>query len=143
MGRLGDDSLQVPLAYRLKQIDSTARQVIHKQHRGLHDLFEQTLPLDQRQTPQILAILPQLIERIEVLGRPPAHQIVKPRATILAQVDDLAIQDYLARQGLADGGRQLRERLEFVVIAGNEAAAAAGYMRERAEAVVFQLEDKV
>jgi hypothetical protein len=68
--RLGDDSLQVLLAYRLKQIYSIAHQVIHKQHRGLDDLFEQTLPLDQRQSPQILAIIPQQIERIEVLGAP-------------------------------------------------------------------------
>ena len=97
----------------------------------------------QRQTTQILAILPQQIERIEVLRRPSTHQIVKPRAAILAQVDDLAIENELPREGLADGGRELRERREFVVVAGNEAAAAGAHMRERAEAVVFQLEDKV
>jgi len=107
---------------------------------GLHDLFEQTLPLDQRQTPQILAILPQQIERIEVLRRPPAR-FVKPRAAILAQVDDLAVQHSLARQGLASGGAEFWERRELVVVAGTEEAATAIYICEGAEAVVLQLED--
>jgi hypothetical protein len=92
--------------------------------------------------PPIPAIGPQQIERIEILGRSPAHEIVKPRAAVRAQIDDLAIEDELAMERLADGGAELRERRELVVVAENEASPIVLYMRERAEAVVLQLEDK-
>ena len=94
--------------------------------------------------PEILAVNEEHVERDEVRPLTPEQQPIEQRAAIGRQTYDLAVEHAGHRtDGVRDLVEQHRVLLVDVPAAGHERAAVALDVRERAEAVVLQLEQPV
>ena len=107
-----------------------------------HDTQQPALALDQRQADEIFASDAQYIERIEVWPLAPKEQLVEVRAAIRLQTANLPVE-HGGPDRVRDLLREPRLLLECVAITGDELAAMAAHMRERAEPVHLRLEDPI
>ena len=112
--------------------------------RPRNELVELPLPLDQRPAAQVLVFVGEQVEGGEERPFASEQQIVKVGPAIGTQADDFPVQDgAVGLYAVSDFLGQQAELREDVAAARHERAAMALDMRERAEAVVLQLEQPV
>lgn len=142
-----DDPLQIIRAHRRKQLGAAAYDVIVVDQPRVyprHDGSQSPLPFEQRAFSQILAVDREHVERHEVRPVPAEEQAVEHRAAIGRQANDLSIEHArLGTHRVRDFVVQHWKLLVDVPTTRHERALITIDLRERPEAVVFQLENPI